>query len=240
MEEKAADVKTPETNQKSESTSTKHKDPFSVFGKIAAVVIVAALLIGGGAYLGMSLNKNSNQNGMQTTPTPQASPTTVMQESPTSSQTPVVNHPLEVLTTAGGAPGTSFTTYTINVPADWTPKEDKTSVSDKLTLTKGSSTLTITQAAMGGGGCLYPGDPASEMAQTFTDFADIKGVSTTFRRSFNKGNDPTISYTICQKASDASYGSPTQFGAINVIAPSSTSTETLAQIDQMIASLTKK
>ncbi len=238
MEEKANEAKTPSPEPKSEPQSKK-SDPFSLIGKLAAAAVIILILVGGGYFLGTKLAKNNNSNQANTNPTPTVTTTpAAMQESPTASPSgPVVN---QTQVKAGGVTGVSFSAYTVSVPADWTSKDDKTAVSDKLTITKGPVSLVITQAAIGGGGCLYPDNKPSEMAQTFTDFVGITGSAGQLRRSFNKSDDPTINYTICQQGPDGSFGSPTLFGAMNAMAPASVSTQTLSELDAIIASIKKQ
>ena len=251
MEEKADQTHAASTDQtkaepvehKTEPQMSK-KDPFSLIGKIVAAVVVIALLVGGGLYLGQSMNKNS-QNQTQTSPTPSqaganTTPTLSGQASP--SAAPTTNYQVGMKTiTAGPAGGTSFGVYAVDIPAGWTNVHEKTDITDKLTITKGAYSLSIYQAPMGGGGCLYPGDAAQEMAQNFTDFVQIQGSSSLLRRSWNKAGNPagTISYTVCQKGTD-SFGSPTAYGAISVKAPEPADPAFMKDIDFMLSSLVQK
>ena len=111
-------------------------DPFSLFGKIAAIVIIVALLIGGGMYFGQNINKSSNTSvsptpAVQADTSPSAAPQT--QTMPTSAKAA----PLDKSTTAGGAKGTSYGVYQVDYPSSWTISEEKTDITDKLTLSKG-------------------------------------------------------------------------------------------------------
>lgn len=216
------------------------KDPFSLFGKIALVGIVAAVLIGGGMYAGVQFSKQ--KSGMPV-PTPQA---------PTPSQTVIATPTIQPATsptlsamqtvTAGGkSSAPMFGAYTLTVLSGWTTTPETGSGIDKLTISKDSYSITINQGAFGGGGCIYPGDPAAEMAQSFTKFTDITAGSVKLRRSWNTTGNPanTIVYTICQQ-SGASYGAVTSFGRIDVKSPDPADPSLLTQIDSILSSITKK
>ena len=218
------------------------KDPFSLFGKVVAVILVLGLLLGGGYYLGTNFG---NKKATSPSPTPSQSPSVAptssvkTQESPT----PTVSQAPSVKTvTSGPASGTSYSAYSVDIPTGWTDVKEKTDITDKLIISKDAYSLTIYQAPMGGGGCLYPGSPPAEMAQSFTDFVEITGSSSSLRRSWNKSGNPagTVAYTVCQKGSDGSFGSPTAYGAVSVKAPDSPNDKIMADIDSMIASLVKK
>src|SRR6185369_1479961 len=205
-------------------------------GKLLLFIIIAGLLITGGYFLGTMGHKSPTD----TTPTPttaqaQVSPTQIpASPTSTSATTKTVK--------AGLTTSKTFKPYSIEVPAGWTDARETTVAADidKLTLTKDGYSLTIYQAALGGGGCLYPGDKPSEMAQSFTDAADILGKGGQYKRSWNTpGAEKTISYTVCQKSTeDSSYGSITSFGVINAVSPNPADTSTLSEIDGMIASIT--
>jgi hypothetical protein len=218
------------------------KDFFSTFGKLAAIVIVAALLVGGGVYLGQNMNKSSVPPSASPVPEISSvpSPTTgQVTTAPTASQE---SGKLTKTVTAGGAKGTAFGVYAIDFPQDWTETKEKNELTDKLTLSKGLYSLTIYQAPMGGGGCLYPGDADSPMAQKFTDFVNITGAEFSLRRSWNKTGNPagTIGYTVCQKGQDNSYGSITSYGAISVKSPDPSDPKIMAEIDSILTSVVKK
>ncbi len=207
---------------------------FSVLGKIFIFLIIGSSLLLGGYYFGMKSSKTTQP--MTPTPSTAASPS-VMVPSPTmtTNQTKTVK--------AGLSGGNFFKPYTIDVPIGWTNTKETTVAAgiDKLILTKNGYSLTIYQAAMGGGGCIYPGDKPAEMSQTFTAFADINGKNGQFRRSWNEqGAAKTLAYTVCLKGTDNSYGVLTPFGAISIATPNPAEPSILAEIDSMIASLTKQ
>lgn len=205
--------------------------------KIALLVVLGTLLLSGGYYFGTQTTKPEEKMVPQTAPT--ATPTESL-PSPT-----ITTTSQKTKTVKGGLSGeTSFKPYTIQVPEGWVDAHETTVAAsiDKLTLTKNGYSLIIYQAAVGGGGCLYPGDKPTEMASTFTDFAPITATDAQFRRSWNlpENGAKVISYTICQKAPDNSYGNVTGFGVINAVSPNPANAVVLAEIDNMLASLKKE
>lgn len=207
----------------------KNRGFFSLLGKIFLAIIVIAGLLFGGYYLGKNSRTSQTYSvpsltQTPTSPTPQSSPTSTVKKTKTVKA------------------GMSTSQYEIEIPDGWTDVRENTQagVIDKLTLSKNGHTLTIYQAAMGGGGCLYPGDSPTEMSQNFTDFSEIKGTTETFRRSWNLDTAQTISYTICKKGSDGSYGTFSSFGVISAVSPNPANASILNEIDSMIASLKKQ
>lgn len=208
----------------------------SWIGKILFFSFLTVLFVGGGFYIGTQTMKQAKP-----TPTPTAIPSPAT--SPTQSfpsPSPAFEQVREVK--AGLTENETFSPYTLALPPSWTDARETTVVAglDKLTLTKEGYTVTIYQAPMEGKGCVYPEDPASTFAQTFSDFADINGSSGQFRRSWNSQEAQTTTYTICQKGPDDSYGTITQFGAITVVTPNPANQATLIEIDGIIASLIKQ
>jgi hypothetical protein len=206
---------------------------FILFGKITLFAILAGALLFG-AYFYVKNAKKSESSLSAPAQSAINSHTT-----PTVSFTPT-DLPSKKRLLAGPANGTSFKSYNVEIPAGWTDSHEITTVSDKLILTKDDSSITIYQAAVGGGGCIYKGDPPAQMAQQFSNYVNIIGKSASFRRSWNDDPGTKTAYTVCQKnTTDNSYGSPTEFGAINISAHSS-DTITLAEIDSILASLIKQ
>jgi hypothetical protein len=94
--------KKPEKTEQTTQVTPPKKDPFSLFGKIAAILIVVLILVGGGVYLGSNLNKNPDKETSESMPAKNASnisPTAVQSPSPVVTQT---NEKLKTVT-AGGA-----------------------------------------------------------------------------------------------------------------------------------------
>lgn len=202
-------------------------------------VTILAGLAGGAYYLGMknsngpiAENMNPNNNSDTNAPTQAAQPTTAL---------PTVTPTLKTVSGGMDNDSTSFKPYTVKIPDDWSDSVEKTEITNTLKLTKGTNSITIHQAPMGGGGCLYPGDADQMMAQNFTNYSEIKTSANTFRMSYNKTGNPagTISYTICQ-AGNGTFGSPTSFGGISVKTPDPADPNILNEIYSIMSSITKK
>lgn len=206
---------------------------------IGFLIIVIIALVSFLAYDLGSKNSKSAQNPLtvQNTPTPspiQSEPN----PSPSFSPTPTPTQVQTKTITAGGA--LSFPIYTLKIPLDWTSQREQGQDSDKLTLTNLGYKITISEAAFGGGGCLYPGDAPSEMAQTFTIFVEIANSNGyVFRRGLSGPN----TYAVCQKnAADGSFGAPTIFGHISFETPGTPDKngKVFPEVDAILASLNKK
>lgn len=210
---------------------------FSMFGKILIGALLLTLVLGAGYYIGQTKNIPASVNP---TPAPLLKQQKTTQNTPT--KIPIPSE-AEKKTVSAGLSGTdtAFGPYTIQIPSGWSEKKESTQgIIDKLTISKDNYSLIIYQAAFGGGGCTYKGEPEQMMSQTFSEYVDISGKNAQFRRSWNEEqNQSTISYTICQKGNDTSYGSPTGFGAISAQSPKPAGAATLSEIDIMIASLQK-
>lgn len=153
--------------------------------------------------------------------------------SPAVSPTPTALTPTEIK--AGGI--LSMSAYSINIPSDWSYSKDGSIAgqSDKLTITKGAYSITISQGAFGGGGCLYPGDADSEMSQRFTSFTAITDQSGDNLRlsTLSSGG-----YVVCQ-GNGTSWGDITSFGHISVTAPAGPDMTLVSQINSILSSLKK-
>ncbi len=206
---------------------------FTVFGKIVLILAGTAVLVGGGFFLaknsGLSLNKTSPANS-------QISTEATAQPSPVKT----------VKTITAGVPKSaklSFSEYSISFPEDWVVNDQKDASlpSDKLILTKGNYSISIYQAATGGGQCIYPGDPAPEgPASTFgafTEFSGTAGIS--FRRaSVDSGNITTQNFGVCVKTPQNSlFGQPTQFGHVLYTAPKTYDQAMLSEMDSIVTTL---
>lgn len=214
----------------------KHSGPIARVGKIVLFFLIAIVLLLGGYYLGIQTNP--------VTVTPRPTP---IQSEPTATSTPIPPTPTPASQNtkalkAGISSISSFTPYTIDVPTDWTDVRETTITGniDKLTLEKNGYSITIYQASVSGGGCIYPKDKAFSESQLFTDYADINGRNGQYRRSWIQKTGQTITYTICQKGTDGLYSDMTTFGEINVVSPSPANASMLTEIDGMIASLIKQ
>lgn len=196
------------------------------------LVMFLIIIVGAGAFL---LGKKTMQP-TTVTPTPTAFATKNIDSSVTQTITPIKTQQKEV--TAGGV--LSFPKYTLLLPKGWTSEREQGQDMDKLTLTKLGYKITISEAAFGGGGCLYPGDSPSEMAQTFSSYVEINNPNGfVFRRGGGELSNGQRGWTVCQKGSEGSFGAPTMFGHVNITGPENTDATVLAEIDSIFASIKK-
>lgn len=205
---------------------------FSFLGKFALVLLVVAILAGGGYYLG------TGKLPFPQNPTPAAVTTSAPEQTPeliTGVPTPTI---AMQQVTVSGLSGTSFGGFILNVPATWTvTKEENPGISQKITVSRGAYAVSIYRAATGGGGCLYPGDPLVEMSSTFGPFVTLHDASgNEFRRAIPTGS--TSGFTVCQKG-DSSFGLPTMYGHITYGTPGSPDAATLQEMDAIFATLKK-
>jgi len=215
----------------------KHPGILVLLGKIVLFFIIAVVLLIGGYYLGVQ----SNPITVSSTPTPRSPlPPTATPTPRPPTPTPASLNTKKI--TAGLSGSSTFKPYSIDMPTDWTDARETTITAgiDKLTFTKNNYLVTIYQSTIGGDKCLYKGDKPQDLAQTFTDFADINGKSGHYRRSWNQNSGQSITYTICQKTDAGSYSTLTTFGAISIVSPNPATAAMLSEIDGMIASLIKQ
>lgn len=208
---------------------------FALFGKTVLVVMVVTGLIGGGIYLDRFF---IHKPPAFLTPTPSTS-TAVTPTSVVSVPTPTVV-PTHFAVSGGGKD--PFVAYTLSAISGWNLTKENTNIQDKVILTQGNYQLTILQAAIGGGGCTFPGQAPAQMSVALTDPIDIPlltGVPLR-RGTAQSANANQMSYTICQKGSDGSYGTLTTYGAITYTTPLNPDLQVLAQMDGMVGSLQKQ
>lgn len=194
------------------------------------IVILLVIIVGMAAfYFG---TKSSTNN--QITPTPTESQVQNTNE-PTTSE---VTKEIETKTVSAGGV-LSFPKYLVSVPSDWTSQREQGENSDLLTLTKANYKITINEGAFGGSGCLFPGDPPSEFAQTYAKFVEIINPNGfVFRRGSTSNAD--TGWAVCQKnTSDGSFGAPTQFGHISITTPVNPNVGVMSEIDTILASIKK-
>lgn len=218
----------------------KRTNPFSILSKVFLFLLLAVGLLLGGFYLGTTSQESSTSLTSQPVQSPSPSvmttPSDILQSpTPASTNTHTVTAGLE-----GDA--TVFEPYSLDVPEGWTDARETTVAAgiDKLTLTKNGYSVTIYQAPMGGGSCMYAGDEPNEFAQLYESYADINGKSAQYRRSWTESTGKAITYTVCQKIQDNAYSVMSTFGAITVVSPNPANASMLAEIDGMIASLIKQ
>jgi len=206
---------------------------FSIFGKVVLIVLVLGI-IGGGAYY---FGTRSSVKTSQSLPTSLIPPSTnVQKSSPTVEISPVLSTTLKKTISAGN-PQPPFNLYVLSYPSDWTPQHDSPSSGDKLTLTKSNYTLTISQAAGGGGGCAYGNEPPQEMTQQFDSYVEIKAQNNTFRRGTSQQTPTT--FTVCENR-NGQYGFPTTFGYITYNTPANPNTSMLTEMDSIVTSILKQ
>jgi hypothetical protein len=198
-------------------------------------IILIVVLLGVGLYeLGKSQIPTKNTFVMSKQPTPiptQATTSASITPSVTAAVTPTGTISKKI---TAGIKNQLFSPYTITVPSSWTADHIANTASDTLTLTKGQYVLTISQAAGGAGSCDYPGDTVEPMAQTFTNFVGITGTFSQFRR----GTSDNKAYTVCEQKSGG-FAYPSSVGYITYATPVQADQATLAEMDGMVASLTK-
>lgn len=200
---------------------------FAVFGKI----ILAVIVLGGIAYGAYYFGTHSGKFLPQASPSPSAS----VSIPPSSGQAAVQasSAPQTKKVSAGSTSGV-FSKYSIGVATGWTDSHTNDGTVDKLTITKGQYKITISQAAGGGGSCIFPGDTLQPLSQSFDNFVAINGSSA----QFGRGTADGMTHTVCEKRS-GSFGFPTELGYITYNTPSPASASVLAEMDGMISSITK-
>ncbi len=199
---------------------------FSIFGKIALILLILGGVSYGSYYLGNRALLVKKPQSLQT-------------EVPEATASPE----LKKMTTINGglnkSAGLSFDSYTLEVPDGWiSKKESQTAQDEKLILTKNDYSISIFQAATGGALCLYPGDPDfGGPSSRYQEFKEIKNKDgRILRRSGDVGQ---IAFTVCMKSADGSYQQPTIYGHISVKLPQNWTKEILDEIDTILSSLRK-
>lgn len=230
----AAPVTPPQPEQK------KRGGIFSVLVKIFLFLLVAVGLLLGGFYLGEQANQTPEASlTSQTPPSPTTTSPLAQSDQPAvENPTPASQNTTPVKAGLAGD-ATVFEPYSIDVPEGWTDARETTVAAgvDKLTLTKNGYSVTIYQAPMGGGGCVYEEDEPNEFSQMYTNYTDINGKSGQYRRSWTENEGKSITYAVCQKTQDGSYSVMSTFGAITVVSPNPAAAAMLTEIDGIIASL---
>ncbi len=195
---------------------------------IISILILVLVIAGGAYYFGAKSNVNKTEMMTSVSPTPFVSAET---PSPTSTTSKSVE--------AGGV--LVFNKYSLSLPEGWTSQREQGENMDKLTLSKLGYNLVLYQFAGGGGGCLYPGDEDTPMAQTFSSFVEVTNTNGFIFRRGQNDSGPN-SYTYCQKNNtDGSFGSPTSFGGISLTTPGTPDKNAIVfpEADSIVASLKK-
>ena len=210
---------------------------FSVFGKIALVIIVAGSLTWAGFYFGQKTRININQAISQT----ENRKDNTEQEQPVPKPTSSTENTPKNKVTGGvsKSAGLSFDQYTLDLPVTWSfSKENQTLMDEKLIMTKDGYSITIFQGATGGALCLYPGD--SDFEGPSSKFSYYKELTSQDGRTLRRSGETNgTAFTVCQKSTDGSFGQPTNYGHISIKLPSAWDENGLKEIDAIITSLKK-
>lgn len=162
------------------------------------------------------------------------------QDEPLETVTPTPTPPQTTLVKAGGV--LVFNAYSLELPSGWQYAKEVAPTGDieldKLTLTKGTTKITIFQAATGGAQCLFPGDPDVEgPSSRYTTFVNITTqTGQTLRRG---GTAEATGFTGCEKQGSNPWGQPTSFGHISISTPGGATPEILKEVDSILTSLRK-
>jgi hypothetical protein len=220
-------------NQPTDNSQRSTKKGLNLWKFVSIVLIV--VLLGIGLYeLGKSQTPPKNTFVMSpkpTVPVTQVTASATITPPTTGTVTPTGTASKKV---SAGIKNQLFSPYVVTVPSSWADNHVANTASDTLTLTKGQYVLTISQAAGGAGSCDYPSDTVEPMAQVFTNFVGITGTFSQFRR----GTTDNKTYTVCEQKSGG-FAFPTSVGYITYAVPVQADQATLAEMDGMVASLTK-
>ena len=213
---------------------------FAAFGKIIIVLVIVAILVGGGIYLGQKFgkfnspnitNSPSNQNTTQTSPVETLSPS-IPSPTPQSYQN---SQNIQ----AGGFG--SYGKYSISVPTTWNVEKTKNDFQDLLTVSRGNYQLQINQISAGASPCVYPGESQTPMSQEFTSYITLgtNADLNLYRRGKSKIPYPNgeDQYVVCQKLSGGIYDTNTSFGMIYYMAPKNPDESILSQMDSIFQSI---
>lgn len=210
---------------------------FALFGKLSLGILIAAILVGGGVFLGLKGNKNSASY-----PTPanrvMPTPTAVKESAKSQSSSPSANTNQTVVVN-----GTSpFVSFSASIPYGWQTKKETIADRVKVTFSDGTNKVIISQAAGGGGQCVYPGEKPANFSTEFQSPTLIKGSGGNFKRaapSIGSQSNGIQNFTVCELRI-GNYQFPTEFGYISYKTDLNPSESTLSQLDQIVASLKKQ
>jgi len=129
----------------------------------------------------------------------------------------------------------SMKAYSIDIPNTWTYSTTGSVAGqiDKLIISKGAYKITFTQAAMGGGGCTYPGEAPQDMSIQFNAFTEF---TTTTGEHLRVGLLPAGNRAVCE-SQNGSWGDITEFGHIDIVNPTTPDAAVLTEINSMLSSL---
>ncbi len=130
-----------------------------------------------------------------------------------------------------------FKKYSLSLPNGWASSTEGSVPGqiDKLNLGSGLYSIVFTQAAMGGGGCVYPGDPDQQMSVKFNGF---NAVTTSTGEKLRVGVLPSGNRAVCEMQ-NGSWGDLTEFGHIDITNPPTPDQAVLDQINSILSSIKK-
>jgi len=204
---------------------------------ILSGIIILLIGLGLGYFLTMR-SSDSPSAAIEASVTPVSDSKAPIVVTPTPTASPEANW----LTYTGTKLGSvSLSPYSIKYPATWTPKSTKTEITDSYTLTSGEYQISIYQAPMGGGMCIFEGvmpeGPASDLRTVkFVEIDTTEGVM--LRRYLSTSAKPAgTAMDFCASSDGTTWGSPTQFGGITYKIPAAATGEKLLEMDSIIKTL---
>lgn len=195
-------------------------------------ILLILLVLGGGAYyLGVSKQqstpqKNKNLTTFTITPSP----------SQIASNSGLITY------TNTKLPGNSLEAYTISYPISWNRNVRRTAeLIDELTLTKENYTITITQTAGGGAGCIFegqvPNGPYGDYRnKQYTELTSPVGILRRFENTPPNQGDNTLRFDFCASVNGV-YQTPTSVGSIMYTVPKNYDNSLLKEMDSIIETL---
>jgi len=194
---------------------------------VPILIIIIIILVGGLSFFA------GKSGTFIKTQTPTPTPSSGVTSTPTATPKPTRK------VTGGGI--LSFPKYELIIPDDWqNTRESQGADDEKIILTKGVYSISITQGGFGGAVCLYSGDADIEGPSARYDA--YKELSTRsgdeFRRSWTGEEMASKGYGICHK-SQYGWGAPTNYGHISFGTPTTKTREMLDEMDAILASLKK-
>ena len=196
---------------------------------VPVLIVIIIVLV---AALSFTLGKKGTlSSGVSS----QVSPTVTLAPTATSTPTPINTKKI----TGGGI--YSLYKWELTVPSTWQEKREKDGVnSEKVILTKDSYEISITQGGFGGAACLYPGD--ADIEGPSARYEAYKEITTksgdALRRSWTGDEMVSKGFGICHKT-QYGWGTPTLYGHIAFITPTSKTKAMLDEMDAVLSSLTK-
>lgn len=208
------------------------------------IIVVIVLLLGLAGAAGYIL-KGSSQTNNQTALQPSATPSTQTTAIPTQtiSQTASPSPTLALISyTSTQLANNGLKAYSISFPPAWVKTVTHDATSDTLTLTQNGYSISIYQAAYGGGGCTFSGDPqpmSEDMRnKPFVDIMSGIGQLRRYQADAAQSKPGMVTFGFCQSTDGTSFGKPTSVGMITYQVPQSYAASFLTDMDAIIKTLT--